>query len=168
MNIKTIIQIYLDKLAPMKKERWVFLILFMILYFLRIIVIQQFFLITYCVSIYLLHGLIEFLTPKEENIPDPFDNFEDDVYEQTTLDDEYRPFIRRMPEYKFWMFCMQLIGTAFMCTFFDFLDIPVYVPILIFYFIVIAALTAKNMHRHMKKYKYNPFFKAKDVYVSKK
>lgn len=168
MKLISLFQIYLDRITPYKLHRWAAFLFFFIVYTLRILIISRYYLITYCLGIYLLHGLIEFLTPKEENIPDPFENFDDDVYiPKSTDDDEFRPFIRRMPEFNFWLFSMKLVGMSLCATFIGLFDIPVYVPILVIYFVVISALTARNLYRHMRKYHYNPFFVAKDKYLNR-
>ncbi|KAG0434747.1 Protein RER1 [Dictyocoela muelleri] len=159
-----IIRVYLDKLIPLHRERWLIFAFTFIFFFARIIYISSHYLITYILSIYLLHALISFLTPKEDNIPDPFENFDDDVYIPQTIDDEFRPFMRRLPEYDFWSLCMKLVLLALFFTFLPFFDIPVNVPILVIYFIIMVILTARNMYRHMKKYQYNPFISNKEVY----
>lgn len=159
-----IIRLYLDKLIPLYKERWAIFGITLTVYFIRIFYISSHYLMTYVLSIYLLHALISFLTPKEENIPDPFENFEDDVYIPQTIDDEFRPFMRRLPEYDFWCVCMKLVALALFITLFPFFDIPVNVPILVIYFLVMVLLTVRNMYRHMKKYQYNPFVSNKEVY----
>lgn len=164
MKIANLIQIYLDRIVPYKKERWMFFALLFLTFILKILITQRFFLITYCLSIYLLHSLIEFLTPKEENIPDPFENFDEDVYIPTSTDDEFRPLIRRLPEFDFWAQSSKLVALSFFTTFFDLFDVPVFTPILIFYFILIVCLTIRNMYKHMKKYKYNPFTSDKNAY----
>lgn len=168
MNLFALFQTYLDRVTPFKLYRWLVFFIIFAIYFLRVFIISRYYLITYCLAIYMLHGLIEFLTPKEENIPDPFENFDDDVYiPQNVDDDEFRPFIRRMPEFNFWLFSMKLVILAFFSTFIGLFDIPVYVPILVIYFIAISGLTARNLYKHMRKYRYNPFFVAKDQYQSR-
>lgn len=157
-------QYYLDRTAPKKVERWTALGVLLTAYFIRILLIQTHYLVTYVLSIYLLHGLIGFCTPQEESIPDPFDNIDEEVYIPQTVDDEFRPFMRRLPEFDFWWLAVRLSLLAFFTTFFDLFDIPVYAPILIIYFVVISMLTAKNLYRHMKKYNYNPFYIPKESY----
>jgi len=44
--------------------------------------------------------------------------------------EEFRPFMRRLPEFKFWLSTMKSTLIAFFCTFFEFFDIPVFWPIL--------------------------------------
>lgn len=161
-------QYYLDRTAPKKIERWIGFGVLLVFFFIRVLVIQSHYLVTYILSIYLLHGLIGFCTPQEENIPDPFDNVDDeDVYVPQQVDDEFRPFMRRLPEFDFWWIAIRLVALAFFTTFFNFFDIPVFAPILIIYFILISLLTAKNLYRHMKKYNYNPFVSGKETFKSK-
>lgn len=157
-------QYYLDKTAPKKLERWVFFSLLLVLYFVRILYIQTHYLVTYVLSIYLLHGFIGFCTPQEESIPDPFDNVDEEVYIPQAVDDEFRPFMRRLPEFDFWWLAVRLVLVSFLTTFSSLFDIPVYAPILMIYFIIVSILTAKNLYRHMKKYNYNPFYIAKERY----
>lgn len=160
-------QYYLDRTAPQKMWRWVGFIILLVLFFIRIFIIQSHFLVTYVLSIYLLHGFIGFCTPQEETIPDPFDNIDDDVYIPQPIDDEFRPFMRRLPEFDFWYLSVRLVSLVFFLTFFEIFDIPVFVPILIVYFLLISLLTAKNLYKHMKKYKYNPFLSGKETFKNK-
>ncbi len=46
---------------------------------------------------------------------------------------------------------------ALLCTFFEVLNIPVFWPILLVYFIVLFAITMKKQILHMIKHKYIPF-----------
>jgi hypothetical protein len=52
------------------------------------------------------------------------------------------------------------------CTFIPFLDIPVFWPILLMYFVILTAVTMKRQIRHMIKYKYIPFDFGKKSYSS--
>ncbi|EOB13217.1 Protein RER1 [Nosema bombycis CQ1] len=63
-----------------------------------------------------------------------------------------------MPEFEYWKFTTKIITGALFGTFFDFLDIPVYTPILLIYFVVMLSLTVKCLLQHMKKYNYNPLY----------
>lgn len=159
--ISNFIQMYIDKMVPKKTYRWTFAGVVFLLYMARILYIQSHYLITYCLSLYLLHGLIVFLTPKNEDIPDIFDDVDTEFEPPANIDNEFRPFIRRLPEFQFWWFFLRLVGMAFTATFFDIFDIPACVPVLIVYFAVILILTVRGLLRHMKKYKYNPFYEEK-------
>ena len=70
---------------------------------------------------------------------------EDDGLElPTKQNDEFRPFIRRLPEFKFWYSATKATVIAFTCTFFDFFNIPVFWPILVMYFITLFCITMKR------------------------
>lgn len=63
--------------------------------------LQGWYIITYALGIYYLNLLIAFLTPKiDPMMADDFD--EDGPSLPTSTSDEFRPFIRRLAEFKFW------------------------------------------------------------------
>ena len=66
---------------------------------------------------------------------------------------EYRPFARRLPEFKFWMACARGVCTALVMTFFSVFDVPVFWPILLMYFGVLFFMTMKRQIMHMYKHK---------------
>ncbi|KAI8869297.1 retrieval of early ER protein Rer1 [Ramicandelaber brevisporus] len=82
----------------------------------------------------------------------------------TRTDDEFRPFVRRLPEFKFWYGMTKATVIALVCTFFKFLDIPVFWPILVVYFIVLFVLTMRRQIQHMIRHKYVPFDLGKKKY----
>ena len=79
---------------------------------------------------------------------------------------EFRPFARRLPEFKFWYSCIKAVGTAFLMTYFEVFNIPVFWPILLLYFIVLFFITMKRQIRHMIKHKYVPWSWGKAKYRS--
>jgi hypothetical protein len=165
MNFKVMKQIVLDRLAPKPELRWGIAAAVFILYAYRIYRLGSFHLISYALGIYLLHALILFLTPKGEYIPDPFENADaNDDYVPEAIDNEFRPFVRNLPEFDFWVFVVKIVSSAFVGTFFDMLDIPVYTPVLVVYFVFMVLFTAKCLLAHMKKYNYNPFIQSKEYY----
>lgn len=140
-----------------------------LLFLLRVITLRAFYLITYCVGIYLIHSTILFLTPKGSDIADPFENYEEnkdeeDDYEPEYIDNQYKPIVRNMPEFDYWKFTTKVLGSALIATFFNILDIAVWTPILVVYFLIMLILTIKCLLQHMKKYNYNPFSFSKDYY----
>ncbi|KAL1199533.1 Protein RER1D [Cardamine amara subsp. amara] len=71
--------------------------------------------------------------------------------------DEFKPFVRRLPEFKFWYAATKAFVVAFVMTFFSFLDVPVFWPILLCYWLFLYFLTMKRQIVHMFKYRYFPF-----------
>lgn len=57
---------------------------------------------------------------------------------------EFRPFQRRLPEFKFWLSATRATIISFIMTFFDVFDLPVFWPILLIYFIFLFILTMRQ------------------------
>ncbi|KAI3968620.1 hypothetical protein MKX01_028770 [Papaver californicum] len=109
--------------------------------------------VSYGLGIYLLNLLIGFLSPKI----DPEMEVSDGASLPTKGSDEFKPFIRRLPEFKFWYSITKAFLVAFFMTFFSMFDVPVFWPILLCYWMVLFFLTMKRQILHMIKYKYIPF-----------
>ncbi|CAG0907746.1 unnamed protein product [Cyprideis torosa] len=77
--------------------------------------------------------------------------------------------MRRLPEFKFWYSMTKATLIALVCTCFEFLNIPVFWPILVMYFITLFLVTMKRQIKvsrkdHMIQYKYLPFTWGKPKY----
>ncbi|CAM1306592.1 RER1 (predicted) [Pycnogonum litorale] len=161
-------QIYqnsLDSLTPYTVIRWVITFLLTVVYLARIFVLQGWYIITYALGIYHLNLFIAFLTPKIDPSMDDID--EDGPSLPTSNNAEFRPFIRRLPEFKFWCSATKATIISLFCTFFEVFNIPVFWPILVMYFITLFCITMKRQIRHMIKYKYIPFTHGKKKYKGK-
>ncbi|CAE8694802.1 unnamed protein product [Polarella glacialis] len=77
---------------------------------------------------------------------------------------EFRPFTRKLTEFKFWVSTIRAVAIGFVMTFFSAFDLPVFWPILLAYFIVLFVLTMKDRVRHMMKHKYLPISLGKQTY----
>ena len=77
---------------------------------------------TYGLGIFLLNQLIGFLSPQFD--PE-MDGDGTDLDLPTSDKEEFRPFARRLPEFKFWYACTRGEITAFCMTFFSIFDVPV-------------------------------------------
>jgi hypothetical protein len=133
----------------------------------RVYYLQGWYIITYALAIYILSLFIAFLSPKFDPAMEDEETDDDGPTLPTTTTEEFKPFIRRLPEFKFWHSMVRVIMIAFICTFFSFLNIPVFWPILLIYFIVLFIVTMKKQILHMIKYKYLPFTYGKRRYQSK-
>lgn len=91
-------QYYLDRSTPHPVGRWLGTLAVAAIYILRVYFVQGFYIVSYGLGIYVLNLLIGFLSP----MVDP----ELEVLEGASLptrgSDEFKPFIRRLPEFKFW------------------------------------------------------------------
>ena len=94
-SLQTRLQYYLDKSTPHYTWRWLALAAFVILYGIRVYFLKGFYIVTYALGIYNLNLLLGFLSPQV----DP--ELEGPALPSRTTD-EYRPFVRRLPEFKFW------------------------------------------------------------------
>merc|ERR1712087_83670 len=149
-----------DLSAPHTAPRWALSAVIMIIYCVRVYLINGWYIITYGLGIYVLNLLIGFLSPQADpEIEGPT--------LPTSKDDEFRPFIRRLPEFKFWYSLTKAFVIAFVLTFFSVFNIPVFWPILLMYFIALFVLTMKRQIKHMIKFKYVPFNFGKTKYRGK-
>jgi len=152
-------QVLLDKWTPHSISRWVFTVVVLAAFLIRIVLLQGWYIVTYALAIYHLNLLLAFLTPKIDPALAEFeaDEGDDGMALPTSQNDEFRPFIRRLPEFKFWYSATRATVIAFTCTFFDFFNIPVFWPILVMYFITLFCITMKRQIKHMVRYRYIPF-----------
>mmetsp|Transcript_179480 Transcript_179480/g.436686 ORF Transcript_179480/g.436686 Transcript_179480/m.436686 type:complete len:134 (+) Transcript_179480:262-663(+) len=132
----------------------------MSLYLLRVYLIDGWYIVTYGLGIYLLNLLIGFLSP-------PIDPDTDGPMLPTSHSEEFRPFTRRVPEFQFWYGCSKATTIAFGMTFFELFNVPVFWPILLFYFLVLFGLTMKRQIKHMMKHKYLPWTQGKPSFKGK-
>lgn len=168
--VTTRYQLLLDLSTPYPKARWAFSLGLLFLFMVRILVSHGWYVICYGLSIYYLNLFIGFLSPKidpafqaDMDFSDPADSAIGPML-PTKASDEFRPFIRRLPEFKFWLSATSATLTALFLTLFRMFDLPVFWPILLLYFILLFACTMRQQIRHMIKYGYVPWDKGKKKY----
>lgn len=71
----------------------------------------------------------------------------------TKSDEEFKPFIRRLPEFKFWYWATRAIAISFLCSWFEVFNVPVFWPVLVMYWFILFFLTSKlslayDIYRH--------------------
>mmetsp|Transcript_54733 Transcript_54733/g.108624 ORF Transcript_54733/g.108624 Transcript_54733/m.108624 type:complete len:181 (+) Transcript_54733:114-656(+) len=153
-------QIWMDWSTPHIAARWIFFVVLMGFYMLRVFTIDGWYIITYGLGIYLLNNFIGFLSPQID--PD-----QEGPGLPMSDSEEFRPFSRRLPEFKFWAGSARAVCTAFFMTFFEVFNIPVFWPILLLYFIALFFLTMKRQILHMYKHRYVPWSWGKAKYKGK-
>ena len=100
--------------------------------------------VCYSLGIYLLNLFLAFLQPKFDPSLTQDEGIEDgDATLPTKQDEEFRPFIRRLPEFKFWHSSTRAIAISFFCSWWEIFNIPVFWPVLLIYFILLFGLTSK-------------------------
>ncbi|KEH31484.1 putative retrieval of early ER protein Rer1 [Medicago truncatula] len=155
----------LDKSTPHVSQRWLGCLVVALVYVLRVYIVQGFYVVSYGLGIYILNLLIGFLSPQVD--PEILDA-DNGPSLPTSGSDEFRPFVRRLPEFKFWYSITKAFCIAFVMTFFSAFDVPVFWPILLFYWVVLFTLTMRRQIAHMIKYKYVPFSFGKQRYDRKR
>ncbi|KAL4440327.1 hypothetical protein ABPG75_003328 [Micractinium tetrahymenae] len=151
------LQVLLDKSTPHTLYRWLGLVAVLLLYAVRVYLLKGFYIVTYALGIYNLNLLLGFLSPQAN--PE---------LEGPTLpskaDEEFRPFVRRLPEFKFWWSSLKALLMGFTATFFPMFGVPVFWPILLLYWFILFFVTMKRQIMHMIKYRYIPFSLGKKSY----
>ncbi|GAA6007081.1 hypothetical protein JCM11491_001502 [Sporobolomyces phaffii] len=162
-------QSFLDRTTPFTLKRWGATAALFVIFVLRILWIQAFYIIAYGLGIYLLNLFLAFIQPKfdpalaadlaedEAEAAEPGLPTSQSESAATLQDGEFRPFIRRLPEFKFWYSATKAIAISIVLTLFSVFDVPVFWPILVFYFCILTFITLKRQVGHMRKYKYLPF-----------
>ncbi|XP_043918931.1 protein RER1 isoform X1 [Protopterus annectens] len=164
-KVSQVYQSWLDRSTPFTAVRWVLTLLLIGVYMLRVYLLQGWYIVTYALGIYHLNLFIAFLSPKVD--PSLLEDSDDGPSLPTKQNDEFRPFIRRLPEFKFWHSATKGVVIATVCTFFDAFNVPVFWPILVMYFIMLFCITMKRQIKHMVKYRYIPFTHGKRKYKGK-
>ncbi|KAI9776631.1 MAG: hypothetical protein M1835_005462, partial [Candelina submexicana] len=142
-RVGRIYQAYLDKSTPFVTYRWIGTGAVLISFMLRIVIAQGWYIVAYSLGIYLLNLFLAFLQPKFDPSIEQDEGMEDGSAGglPTKKDEEFRPFIRRLPEFKFWYSATRAIVIGFMCTWSEIFDIPVFWPVLVFYWLILFTLT---------------------------
>ena len=163
------IQHLLDRVTPFVGLRWLSNLLLVIIFCARILLVQGFYIIAYGLGIFLLNQFILFLTPKQDPSLRDIDDDEGDHVPRlpTRSTDEYRPFMRRLPEFKFWYTSFKALVISLILTFLSVFDIPVLWPVLVIYFFTLFFLTMRQRIAHMIQYRYVPFSYGKTKYAGK-
>uniref|UniRef100_A0A2K5Q497 Protein RER1 n=1 Tax=Cebus imitator TaxID=2715852 RepID=A0A2K5Q497_CEBIM len=94
-----IYQSWLDKSTPYTAVRWVVTLGLSFIYMIRVYLLQGWYIVTYALGIYHLNLFIAFLSPKVD--PSLMEDSDDGPSLPTKQNEEFRPFIRRLPEFKF-------------------------------------------------------------------
>ncbi|KAL6891275.1 retrieval of early ER protein Rer1 [Trichoderma longibrachiatum] len=160
-------QAILDQSTPYVMYRWIGTGVGLVAFFLRIFFAQGWYIVAYALGIYLLNLFLAFLQPKFDPSNDALDNEMEDGSVgtlPTKQDEEFKPFIRRLPEFKFWYWATRAIGISFVCTWFSIFDVPVFWPVLVMYWLILFVLTMRRQIQHMIKYRYVPFTIGKKSY----
>ncbi|KAI0035453.1 retrieval of early ER protein Rer1 [Vararia minispora EC-137] len=157
-------QHHLDRITPFVAERWIGTAVALAVFELRIVFAQGWYIDAH--AIYLLNLLLAFLQPRfdpslqDDIMADELEGGGEDSARSplpSSRDDEFRPFVRRLPEWQFWLSTTRATTICIFLTFSTIFDVPVYWPILVLYFCVLFVLTMRRQLQHMIKYRYVPW-----------
>ena len=152
-----------DKIIVYKGFRWSFIVFLLIIYFIRILYVQGYYALTYCIGIHFLNSFIGFISPLDD--PEDEDLDEEISHLPQSNNEEFRPFQRKLKEYEFWRIMFWTLIISFPMTFFEAFNIPVFWPLLLVYFIMIFFLIMRKQIKHMIKYHYLPWDSGKKTYT---
>lgn len=142
-----------DRTTLWTKTRWLVFILLLAIFCLRILVRQGFYISAYALGIYQLSLFVGFLSPQKDRETESYILPISGQHEN----EEYRPFLRKVNEFSFWYLGLRATLLALLTTFFDFLDLPVFWPVLLFYFCFLFVMMMKQQIKEMISHGYIPF-----------
>jgi hypothetical protein len=101
--------------------------------------------VAYSLGIYLLNLFLAFLSPKFDPSLEQDEGMEDGAVGglPTKEEEEFRPFVRRLPEFKFWYSTTKAIAIGFLCSWFEIFNLPVFWPVLVVYWLILFGLTSE-------------------------
>lgn len=155
-------QQYVDSTVIYPRGRWAGFGGLIFLYALRVWFAQGWYIVTYGLAIYLLNLFLGFLSPAQ----DP--ELDGAAGPLLPVKDGEHMFIRRVPEFKFWLSAVKATVFSLFLTFFRIFDVPVFWPILLIYFFALFFLTMKRQIKHMIKHGYVPWSFGKQRFTGKK
>jgi len=147
----------IDYAAPYMMLRWSITSFLLLLYLARIYFQGGWHVVTYGLGIYMLNLVVDFISP--------VDDLDEGVELPTSSNDDYKGFSRKLPEHEFWYSFTFAVLLCLLCTSFEFLNIPVFWPILLIYFIVLSFIQLKHRGQHMYRHGYLPFSKRKPKFT---
>ncbi|ORM42211.1 Protein RER1 [Babesia sp. Xinjiang] len=176
-------QVILDWLSSRIFIRWIYWAVVSYAFWHHVFANGMHFVIAYMYAVYGLNLVLRFITPldfddlcaahEEANggtiLPSSEGKPADITLERMRKVEnvyEFRPFMRQMNEFTFWLAAVRASHAALICSRFEFLDVPVFWPLLVIYFIMLFATTMRQQLENMIKYKYVPFSFGKKSYGS--
>lgn len=116
--------------------------------------------VAYALGIYLLNLFLAFISPKFDPSLEADTDMEDGVPPgqasslPTKSSDEFKPFVRRLPEFKFWHSATRAVALAFACSWSEIFNLPVFWPVLVVYWLILVFLTMRRQIQSMIKYRW--------------
>lgn len=159
----------IDKLAVHRRMRWGAFALVFTAFSYRMVSLDGYYAAMYLLGFYIIQNLIQYITPSELPTIQEEEEMGAAVYdipESVTVnrsDDNSKPILRKLGEFKLWKKIFLAASICFLATFVEALDVPVFWPILLFYFLFVLVSVVARQYQHMRRYGYTlgDFFKKK-------
>ena len=167
--LRNLVRRKIDRFVLYPRLRWLVLAALFGTFMARVVSLQGFFAAAYLLGFFYLQNLILFVTPndiptiqEEDQDGDSFEIPEGVNFERGQ--DASKPVIRKLGEFSLWKKLVLGTFVAYLSTYFKVLDLPVFWPLLLFYFIFIVFSVVLKQYQHMNKYGYSlsDFFKRKE------
>ena len=160
-------QIFKDKITFYPGRRWIAFAFVLCFFLVRMYNQRGYAMLAYLLGLTYLQLVFKFLAPKSNG-----ENDIDEVLEEgegfslpVRESDEYKGFQRKLGEMELWLKCMVITVIIDFLSCFKSMDVEVYVPILVFYFVVVTVILCRRKIAHMSKHKYVPFEVGKKSYT---
>ena len=147
----------IDRVTPMKRERWAAVAFLCSVLLLRMYIKQGYAVIAYLFGLYFLQNTMLYLSPLDD--PEECDDEVQAQHASSLLKreaGEHKGFVRKMSEVEFWrsMFIGSFLAAFF--SLFDGMDIEIYWPLLVVYFCGMTLFLCRVKLEHMWRYGYVP------------
>ena len=122
---------------------------------------MSYYIVTYLIGFYVLQLLVNYVTPK--GLEDNDDDMEETLtsekdflpHVQDVCEDEVRPLAPSMSEIQIWERITYAFAMGTVCTCFKLLEIDVFWPMLVVYFLILACFTLRKVIMQMIKHNYS-------------
>lgn len=159
-SIERNFRIYMDKIVPFTAPRWGGFGLLVFLFLLRVFLAGGYYVICYGVFIHILYLTVLVITPRAD--------MEEKLDAMIPEHQREKPvFVPKVGEFTVWKQMTRVVLIGFVLSMMPFLDLPVYVPVLVLYFFALVGIQVGTRVQHMIKYKYVPWNTKKKPTVRK-
>lgn len=155
-----------DSWAIHARRRWTIFALVFLAFLVRMVLLDGYYAAMYLLSFYIVQNVIQYLTPSE--LPTIQEEEESGVVYDIPVaiaagrtSDASKPMLRKMGEFKLWKKTFAASLLCLVATFIPALDVPVFWPILLLYFLFVLVSVVARQYHHMRRYGYSlaDFFK---------
>eukprot|EP00826_Nyctotherus_ovalis_P039665 TRINITY_DN3827_c0_g1_i8.p1 TRINITY_DN3827_c0_g1~~TRINITY_DN3827_c0_g1_i8.p1 ORF type:complete len:192 (-),score=41.70 TRINITY_DN3827_c0_g1_i8:144-719(-) len=146
------LQCIIDLLALRCCMRWSIALALFLFFVYRAVHNGGLHVISYFLGLYMLEQFLGFISPKDElDVIAP-----NQSVLPTRENEDFKPFKRAVKELDLWKSYMMAFAVSIAISYIDFLNIPVYWPLLVGYFAIVMFIAFRSKIAHMLQYSYVP------------